>query len=285
MPRIVTLLCLVLFATLGAPSARADARTDARLENARQIFQLFTDLNEQAIPAWLLERAYGVAVVPDVIKGAFFVGGRGGKGVLSVRNAQGEWSHPVFITLGGVNVGFQWGVQSTDVILVFMSRRSVEGIGGGKVTLGADASVAAGPLGRSAAATTDAMLKAQVLSYSRSEGLFAGVALDGSVVAIDDKANASAYNLSGILPSQILAGEVGQVPEPARQFTAALTAATRPAPAAGAAPTAPATAPAGAPPGPPTGPAAPASTPAAAGDAAVQTYPMEDPNPGAPPPQ
>jgi len=280
MLRTIALSCLALLAALAPAAARSDDRTDARLDESRRIFELFTNLNEQAIPGWLLERAYGIAIVPNVIKGAFIVGGRGGKGVLSVRNERGEWSPPVFVTLGGVNVGFQWGVQSTDVILVFMSRRSVEGIGGGKVTLGADASVAAGPLGRSAAATTDAMLKAQVLSYSRSEGLFAGVALDGSVVAIDDKANASAYNRTGILPSQILAGDVGQVPEQARQFTAALAAATQPGAFAAKQPAAPAESAATAA-EPPQAAATPEAAPAPAG---TRTYPMEDPNPGAPPP-
>ena len=123
------------------------------------VFEAFSDLTEQAIPVWLLERAYGVVVVPRVVKVALSIGGRGGKGVMAVRNPDGTWSNPMFVTLGGVNFGFQFGVQSTDVVLVLMSRQSVEGIAGGKVTLGADASVAAGPLGRSSAAATDATLQ------------------------------------------------------------------------------------------------------------------------------
>ncbi len=262
-------LSLALFA--GAP-AYADAKTDQRLEESRKVFESFTGIAEQAIPGWLLERAYGIVIVPDVIKAALVFGGRGGKGVLAVRRPDGSWSDPVFVTLGGANVGFQWGVQATDVVLVLLSRKSVEGIAGGKVTLGADASVAAGPVGRSAAATTDATLSAQVLSYSRSEGMFLGVALDGSVIAIDDKSNETAYGVAGILPSQILDGKVANPPQTAREFTAALNKATGSDPAA---PTTPAPAPSAQRP-----PSQPQAT-----ESGATTYPMEDPNPGVPPPQ
>ena len=191
-------LSLLLAVILVLPTqAQADSRTDQRLQNSQRVFESFADLTEQSIPSWLLERAYGVVVVPSVVKVALTIGGRGGKGVMAVRHPDGTWSLPTFVTLGGVNFGFQFGVQSTDVILVLMSRESVEGIAGGKVTLGADASVAAGPLGRSSAAATDATFSAQVLSYSRNSGIFAGVALDGTVIAIDRGANESAYGISG----------------------------------------------------------------------------------------
>jgi lipid-binding SYLF domain-containing protein len=284
MNRLLALLVtFVVAASLIAPTpALADAKTDQKLDQSRKVFEAFSDLTEQSIPTWLLERAYGIVVVPSVVKVALTLGGRGGKGVMAVRNPDGTWSDPVFVTLGGVNLGFQVGVQSTDMVLVLMSRQSVEGISGGKVTLGADASVAAGPLGRSSAAATDATLSAQVLSYSRSSGLFAGVALDGSVIAIDKAANETAYGMSDVLASQILEGKVPSVPDSARAFRDALTAATAraekgsaPAPATNPAAPPSQTAPASAP-ATPTAPAAP-SEPA-------KTYPMEDPNPGAPPP-
>lgn len=266
-------LALALVLALVSPAATfADSRTDSRLTESRKVFEAFTDLTEQTVPSWLLERAYGIVVVPQVVKVALGLGGRGGKGVMAVRNPDGSWSNPVFVTLGGVNLGFQFGVQATDVILVLMSRQSVEGIAGGKVTLGADASIAAGPLGRSSAAATDATLKAQVLSYSRSSGLFAGVALDGSVISVDTKANESAYGISDVLASQILEGKVSEAPTTAVDFRAALTRATAGPGSVPAAPAAPATAPAN-----------PATTPAPAGEPA-RTYPMEDPAPGAPPP-
>jgi lipid-binding SYLF domain-containing protein len=270
-------LSLLLALTVALPTtAAADTRTDQRLQESQRVFESFADLTEQSIPTWLLDRAYGVVVVPSVVKVALTIGGRGGRGVMAVRNPDGSWSLPVFVTLGGINVGFQVGVQSTDVVLVLMSRQSVEGIAGGKVTLGADASVAAGPIGRASAAATDATLSAQVLSYSRNAGLFAGVALDGTVIAVDRRANESAYGMSDVLASQILQGEVSNVPAAAQQFTAALTRATSRG-AGSATEVAPAT------------PAAPAAAPEtdpapAPSDEPARTYPMEDPNPGAPPP-
>jgi len=271
MQRVFALLLASLALALGSVGAQASSTTDKRLEESRKVFESFSFLTEQAIPTWLLERAYGVVVVPRVIKGALIIGGRGGKGVMAVRNEDGSWSNPVFVTLAGANVGFQWGVQSTDLVLVLMSRKSVEGIAGGKVTLGADASVAAGPLGRSATAATDATLQAQVLAYARNEGIFAGVAIDGSVIAIDDKANASAYGVSGILASQILAGKVASAPPAARAFSDSLaraTSGTTATPAKGT-------------PAAPAQPAAP-QPPTTEG---AKTFPMEDPAPGAPPPQ
>jgi lipid-binding SYLF domain-containing protein len=266
-------LSLLVVLALAAPApAVAETKTSRRLEQSQKVFEAFSDLTEQTIPTWLLERAYGIVVVPQVVKAALMFGGRGGKGVMAIRNPDGTWSSPVFVTLGGVNFGLQFGVQATDVVLVLMSRQSVEGIADGKVTLGADASVAAGPLGRSSAAATDATLSAQVLSYSRSSGLFAGVALDGSVLSVDRAANESAYGISGVLASQILEGKVA-APAEAQAFTAALARATSASASGTPASTAPTTPPA---PTPPPAPA-PANEPAT-------TYPMEDPNPGAPPP-
>jgi lipid-binding SYLF domain-containing protein len=274
MQRFTALLAFVFTFVLAASPVHADEKTDKRLRESQRVFESFTDLSEQSVPTWLLERAYGIVVIPQVIKGAVFFGGRGGRGVMAVRNADGSWSDPVFVTLAGGSWGFQFGVQSSDVVLVLMSRQSVEGISGGKVTLGADASVAAGPLGRSASANTDATFKAQVLSYSRSEGLFFGVALDGSVISVDDKSNATAYGVSDVLASQILEGKITNPPQAAVDFRAALTRATEaaealaaPAPAAEAKPAASAA------------PAAPKE-----GDGSAKTYPMEDPQPGAPPP-
>jgi lipid-binding SYLF domain-containing protein len=270
MQRVLALFLATFAFALGGADAHASSTTDKRLDESRRVFESFSNLTEQAIPSWLLERAYGVVVVPRVIKGALMIGGRGGKGVMSVRNPDGSWSNPSFVTLAGANFGFQWGVQSTDLVLVLMSRKSVEGIAGGKVTLGADASVAAGPVGRSATAATDATLKAQVLAYARNEGIFAGVAVDGSVIAIDDKANASAYGVSGVLASQILEGKVTSAPPGARAFADSLARAT------GGATTAPVQSPPA--PAQPAVPQPPASEEA-------KTFPMEDPSPGAPPPE
>jgi lipid-binding SYLF domain-containing protein len=272
MQRFKALLAIVLTLALGSTAALADEKTDKRLEDARVVFETFTGISEQAIPGWMLERAYGIVVVPKVFEMAVGFGGRGGRGVMAVRNPDGSWSNPVFLNLYGGSFGFQAGMQMTDVVLVLMSRKTVEGISGGKFTLGADASITAGPVGRTASASTDPMLKSQILSYSRSEGVFAGVSLEGTALAVDDGADETAYGVSGILASQILSGELGTPPAAALAFKAALERATTSEAAAPA--EAPATAPAA-------GTAAPVEHPSSA---PVQTYPMEDPEPGAPPP-
>lgn len=285
MQRILVVLAAFLVTLAFSPAARAELRTDQRLAESQRVLDSFVNLNEEAIPSWLLDRAYGIVIVPRVIKGAIIFGGRGGKGIMAVRNPDGSWSNPVFVTLGGASVGLQWGVQATDVILVLMSRKSVEGIAGGKVTLGADASVAAGPLGRTAGAATDAMLKAQVLSYSRSEGLFLGASLEGSVIAVDDKSNELAYGVAGIRPSQILDGKVADAPPTAVALVDSLSKATRPG--ANAAPPAaqdtieptPQSRPA------PSQSAPPQSVPEPRRVEGAKTFPMEDANPGTPPPQ
>jgi lipid-binding SYLF domain-containing protein len=138
-------------------------------------------------------RGRAVIVIPDTIKAGLVIGGRRGQGLMSVKTANGTWSSPVFVSLTGGSIGFQAGVQSSDVVLVFRNDRSLDNIVNGKFTLGADAAVAAGPVGRNAAAATDGQLKAEIWSWSRARGLFAGVALDGAVLQIDDAANAAVY--------------------------------------------------------------------------------------------
>src|SRR6202007_1729226 len=118
------------------------------------------------------------------------------------------FSSPVFITMTGGSFGWQWGVQSTDIVLVFTSPKGIEGISGGKVTLGADASVAAGPVGRQASAATDTSFKAEVYSYSRNRGVFAGVSLDGTAITIDDDANEDFYHKPGVASADIISGAV-----------------------------------------------------------------------------
>ena len=276
MKRFIALLACTM--ALALPSvAGADEKTDKRLNDATAALESFTGLEEKGIPGWMLERAYGIVVAPNVFEIAVLVpGGRGGRGVMAVRNADGSWSNPVLLNLYGGSVGFQVGMQMTDVVLVLMSRKSVEGISGGKFTLGVDASVAAGPVGRTASANTDPMLKAQVLSYSRSEGVFLGVSFEGTVIAVDDGANASVYGVSDILASQVLDGSLGTPSASAEAFRAALTRATSSTTGEAAAPAAAPTHAA---------PAAPAS-PAESSGAVVEskTFPLEDPAPGAPPP-
>src|SRR5688500_15204206 len=241
------LAVLLLSCAIGT-SAMAGERQDARLLTSTQVLSELMRMPEQNIPTWLLERAYAVAVIPSVIKVGLGIGGRRGKGVLVVRKDTGQWSNPIFINLTGGSFGFQVGVQSTDVVLVFTSKQSIEGIVGGKVTLGADASVAAGPIGRQSSAATDIGLTAQVYSYSRASGLFAGVALDGSAITIDGSSNESFYKKPGILASEIIRSDAPAAPQQAAGFIAAVqrsvaTSANRAAASANATPAAPAAAP------------------------------------------
>uniref|UniRef100_UPI0031FF1B08 lipid-binding SYLF domain-containing protein n=1 Tax=Acidithiobacillus sp. TaxID=1872118 RepID=UPI0031FF1B08 len=157
------------------------------------ILREISNVPEHSIPPALLRNAQGIAVIPNVVKVGFVVGGRFGRGVLIVRRSDDSWSAPAFITIKGGSIGWQIGAESTDVMLVFKTKRSIEGLIHGTFTLGASASVAAGPVGRQAAAATNAQLKAEIYSYSRSRGLFAGVALDGSAVDIDKAADTAFY--------------------------------------------------------------------------------------------
>jgi len=276
MTRSYFLAAILAMAALLAPLHRALAQTreqtreDARLITATQVLEELLATPDQRVPDWLMQRAYGVAVVPEVIKGAFIFGGRYGTGVMTVRDASsGRFSNPIFVTLAGGSVGWQVGGTSTDVVLVFVTPRSVENFERGKFTLGADASVAAGPVGRQTEAA--AGVAAEIYSYSRSRGLFAGVALDGTVIAFDRGGNRSFYGNEDVTAAMITGNKVTTQSESARRFLAAVAASAN-----GESP-APAPTPTAAPP-----PNAPApSSPTPSGD--VHTFPMEDSHPGGEP--
>jgi lipid-binding SYLF domain-containing protein len=256
--------------TVSAMQVHAQAREEGQLLMATQILEELSATPDTFIPERLLDRAYAIAVVPDVTKVAFIAGGRRGSGAMVVRDKNGHFSSPVFVALTGGSFGWQAGVQSTDVVLVFTTRTGVEGITGGKVTLGADASVAAGPVGRQASIATDSNFTAEVYSYSRNRGLFAGIALDGSVLSIDRGANAEFYKKPGVTASEIMDGEVKTTDSSAQRFLAAISTSTGGNTSAASAPMA------GASPPPPPAP----SMPPAGG---AQTYPMADPQPGTEP--
>jgi SH3 domain-containing YSC84-like protein 1 len=184
--------------------AVAAADPEQTVRNADQVLHEVMVIPGRAIPQSLLVEAQGIAIIPDVIKVGFVAGIRRGHGVVMVRDSEGEWSLPQFVVLTGGSVGWQAGIQGTDVVLVFMTKRSVDGLLRGKFTIGADASAAAGPLGRDAAAATDARLKAEILSYSRSRGLFLGLSLDGSAIEIDPDAQIGYYGSAPLqVPRQI----------------------------------------------------------------------------------
>jgi lipid-binding SYLF domain-containing protein len=272
-----TLGLLAGFALVFSATVHAQAREEGRLLIASQVLEELRDTPDQSIPDRLLDRAYGIAVIPDLTKIAFFAGGRWGRGVLVVRDSKGQFGNPVFISMTGGSFGWQWGVQSTDIVLVFTTEKGVRGFSGGKLTLGADASVAAGPVGRSASAATDQSFKAEVYSYSRNRGLFAGLALDGTVISISDSANEEFYKKPNVSASEIINGSVSSQDPAVQRFMAAVATSTgieRTASVAGPGPVPPAiqaTTPA------PLAPAPKAPAPASGG---AQTFPLADPAPG-----
>src|SRR6202451_4834801 len=208
--------------------AHAGAREEGRLLTATEVLDEVQAMPDQRIPDALLSRAYGIAVIPDVTKVAFIFGGRHGNGVLVVRDTlSSAWSNPAFVSLTGGSWGFQAGAQSSDIILVFTTKTGIEGIAGGKLTLGADASVATGPVGRQGSAATDMNFNAEIYSYARTRGLFGGIALDGSVISIDRSANASFYHKSGVGASGIFSGQAPAPPATAQRFLERLAQAPR----------------------------------------------------------
>jgi lipid-binding SYLF domain-containing protein len=174
-------------------SVRGQSMEERTVEAADDVLHEIMDIPAKAIPQSLLADAKGVLIVPDMVKGSFIVGARRGKGVVLTRNAAGAWTSPVFVTVTGGSVGFQIGLEATDVVAVFRTRAGVDRLLRGKVTLGVDANVAAGPVGRDATAATDVQLKAEILSYSRSRGIFAGVAIDGAAIVVDHRATDAFY--------------------------------------------------------------------------------------------
>ena len=223
--RRVLIVTLVLAWGLSANHASAAGDPSATIRRSEQVLADLMAIPARQIPQQLLAGASGVAVIPDVTKIGFIAGVRRGHGVVMVRDAEGEWSLPQFVTLTGGSVGWQAGIQGTDVVLVFRTRKGIEGLMNGKFTIGADASVSAGPLGRDAEAATDATLKSEILSYSRSRGLFLGVSIDGSALEIDQFAHADFYgSRSAELPRRL--------PESAVQFRHYLAELTQPLAAA-----------------------------------------------------
>jgi SH3 domain-containing YSC84-like protein 1 len=220
-------------AQTAAPSPEA-VIVDSSIEVLNQIMSI----PARGIPESLLAKAQGIVIIPDMIKGGFIVGVRHGRGVIVTRDEGGKWKPPMFVEITGASVGWQIGVQGTDLVLVFLTKNSLQNLMGGKFTIGASASAAAGPVGREAQAATDAALKAEILSYSRSRGLFAGVALDGAKLSIDNTATAVYYRPAGNVAAQ--PGQPNPLPasacrllEQIAKYTTTTVAPMSPAPAAG----------------------------------------------------
>ena len=181
-------------ATLGGWTVYAQSNEAERLRDAGKILEEIMNVPEQAIPTAILEKAEAIAIFPSVIKGGFGIGAQHGRGVLSARNSEtGGWSQPAFLSLNGGSFGAQFGVQAVDLVLVVMNRRGLDNLLKNEFKIGANASVAAGPVGRGAEASTDIGLRAEILSYSRARGLFAGITLNGAAIQEDEDANKAFY--------------------------------------------------------------------------------------------
>jgi lipid-binding SYLF domain-containing protein len=197
----VMVLCLCLIPPV---LSRAGSCEEAKVQASAAILKETMGIPECSIPPCLMHSAQGIAIFPDMIKAGFVFGGRYGVGILLVRNEDGLWGNPVFFRLLGGSFGWQIGLQSTDVILVLTTIRSLDAMCSGKFTLGGDASIAAGPVGRQAEVGTDVLLSAEILSYSRNRGLFLGISLEGSAIIPDNDSTAAFYNVTGLAPMDIL---------------------------------------------------------------------------------
>jgi lipid-binding SYLF domain-containing protein len=211
----------IAVAALGAGSVLAQTDAEKRLEEATAVIDEVMSTPEKSIPQDLLNRAECVVVVPGLKKGAFILGGKYGRGFVSCRRDGGAgWSAPAGVRVEGGSVGFQIGGAETDVLMLIMNQRGMEKLLKSKFTLGGDASVAAGPLGRDTSAQTDALMHAEILTWSRQRGAFAGVSLQGATLRQDSDANTQLYGRK-ITNKQIVSGGVG-IPKAAVGLTSAL---------------------------------------------------------------
>ena len=207
---VTTLVCLVTLTAFASSDREDDVN---RTHKAAQVFQEIMNTPDQGIPQDLLESAKCIAIIPGDVKFAFIFGGSYGRGLATCRTEHG-WSAPMFVAIDGGSVGYQIGGSSTDLVMLFMNDHALKSLMSDKFKLGADASVAAGPVGRSAAAGTDLKLTAEILSYSRAKGVFAGVSLDGAVMQADKSGDRAMYG-EDVDRHEILSGKV-PVPESAR---------------------------------------------------------------------
>jgi len=208
LPGLILTLSLMVVPALAQRKGKTPNEAARRSKDAATAFNKIMQAPDNAIPKELVDKAQAIAVFPGVVKAAFILGGTEGKGVISRRTANG-WSAPAFFNLGGGSFGAQIGADKTDYVLLIMNESGLNGLLGDKFQIGGESGVAAGPVGRTASAATDAQLKAEILTYSRSKGLFAGVDLNGNAITPDNKLNEAVY---GMKAKDILNGVAGRVP-------------------------------------------------------------------------
>ena len=218
--RTIVALAVVLAACVGGRASLAQTEEGDRATEAARVLKEIQEAKDTTIPKQILEKARAIAVFPSTVKGAFIVGAQRGKGVISAR-MDGKWSAPAFVTLTGGSVGLQIGGQATDIVLVVMNERGMQNLTSNSFKIGGDASVAAGPVGREATAATDYKFEAEILSYSRSRGVFAGLSLNGSTIRADEDANRHVYG-SKLTTKQIVTEGKGGTPAVVGEWMAEL---------------------------------------------------------------
>ena len=255
------ILGAVITALLATTPVVAATREEVTIENSMIVLHELQSMPDLQIPDQLLARAEGIVILPANLKIGLGLGARFGGGVLLVRTENRDWSNPSFVKTGALSIGWQAGVQGADMVLVLTTKRSIEGITDGKMTLGADASVAAGPVGRTAMASTSLTFDSEIYAYSRTKGLFAGVSLEGSGIFINNKANRRFYG--GESSATAILSSTSKPPAPADELVSEISRITSVAQQAAEEKSEPATE------------VTPAAQPTAA-----QTYPLPDPEPG-----
>jgi lipid-binding SYLF domain-containing protein len=218
----LSVTAVLSLALAAQPFAQEGVKESDRIRAAVTVLDEVMGARDSSVPGSILEKAEAIAVFPSLVKAGFVVGGSRGHGLISVRDPKsGTWSSPAFLTITGGSIGFQIGVQEVDLVLVVQNRRGLEQLLKNQFKVGADASVAAGPVGRDASASTDIQLRAQILSYSRTRGVFAGVTLNGSTIRQDRDANERFYGIA-YRTAQIVTQRLGGSPEPSGAWRAAV---------------------------------------------------------------
>jgi lipid-binding SYLF domain-containing protein len=221
-PRLPVVLALVGLALVARPVAQSELREAVRVREAMVVLDEVMAADDKAVPRSILDGAEAIAVFPALLKAGFVVGGQFGRGLISVRDPETKaWSSPGFLTITGGSLGFQIGAQAVDLVLVVQNRRGLDQLLRNQFKIGADASVAAGPVGRDVSASTDIQMRAQILSYSRTRGVFAGVSLEGSTIDQDRDANERFYG-TAYRTTQIVIEHQGGAPDPTAEWKARL---------------------------------------------------------------
>lgn len=214
----ISIFFILLFSS-GTLADESGSKQRKILRTSQLVLEEIQNSPDQKIPMNLISKAKAIIVFPTMLKAGFFVGARYGKGVASVRSSEtGEWGPPAFLFTTGGSFGFQFGAQATDLILLVMSQRGLEGLLDNQFTLGGDIAISAGPVGRHAEASADILMQGEIYSYSRSKGIFGGVSLKGTVITADSDANTSYYGQPYTSGEILLTKQVRKIPESGKQF-------------------------------------------------------------------